>query len=67
MIIDIRCLWNERIPLSKIHCIVTPNSLNKLIKLSMNHINKIRNEKLSIRFIFEKLSPSTTREVIDNC
>ena len=63
MTIDARCLWNEE----KFCTIVTPNSLNRSVKLSMNHVNKIRNEKLIIRFILKKINPSTTREVINNC
>ena len=66
MIIGAKFHWSERNILSKIQYCITLNGFDFAIELSIHHSCKLRKKKLSFKFMFKKVNPSTSSKIIHN-
>ena len=66
MIIGAKFHWSERNLLSKIQYCITLNGFDFAIELSIHHSCKLRKKKLSFKFMFKKVNPSTSSKIIHN-
>ena len=66
MIIGAKFHWSERNLLSKIQYCITLNGFDFAIELSIHHSCKLRNKKLSFKFMFKKVNRSTSSKIIHN-